>query len=241
MRAALRRYETFKYIKRIVAHLEAAGVKDSRLAFLRNQAELAYNVERRAVASAEGRVLTSKDLTATANSRDVYHKDFEPVPGVSDAFLADTHQMLDAVLSERLPALRKLARGRGGRSADRAAAARPRRAGQHVRRARGATSRPALPDALDRIGESAVRTSVPEGASVIVQAKTFFPAIQSELQRLGVRPPRLEVVDMGNPTLRGHFDSANNVLRINEAATLPGRQARLRRHPGRARSACARC
>ena len=66
MYSAMRRYETFKYIKRICDHLQAAGVKDPRIGFLRNHAELVYNVERQAVSSAHGRDISAADLTKTA-------------------------------------------------------------------------------------------------------------------------------------------------------------------------------
>ncbi|MET0730598.1 MAG: hypothetical protein ABWZ03_05345, partial [Solirubrobacterales bacterium] len=227
MRAALRRYETFKYIKRICDHLLASGVKDPRLTMLRNQAELAYNVERRASASAEGRVLTAKDLTSTAHTRDVHHDDLGDTAGVSDAFLAETHRMLDAVLTERLPSLRRTALGEADGGAPVTIPAlgpevTPKTSVPHV----GDPEAGLLaPDSLDRISESALRgTAPPEGATVLTQAKTFFPAIETELQRIGVRPPRIDVRDMGNPSIKGRFDLVTNTITINEGhATKDGK------------------
>ena len=66
MRKAMRRYETFKYIQRITEVFEAAGIKDRRLNFLRNQSELIYNVERQA-ASGDPRTIDAGDLTKKVN------------------------------------------------------------------------------------------------------------------------------------------------------------------------------
>lgn len=221
MRAALRKYETFKYIKRICDHLSAAGVRDPRLTFLRNHAELVYNVERQATASATRRQLTADDLTSTAHTRDVRHDDLGATPGVSDAFLADAHRMLDGLLNEQLPGLRKLALGEAGAPPitlpPLGPAVPPSGGGGISEVERGLLS----PGALERIGGRA-KNPPPAGADLQAQAEHYFKGIAAELTRLGVPPPKIQVADLGTPTLRGLFNRKSNVLFVNSRAALDG-------------------
>jgi hypothetical protein len=113
MQGAMRQYETFKYIQRICDQLTAAGVKDPRIKFLRNQAELVYNVDRAATSSPEERTVGPQDLTSKVEKgkAEVAYQEFGAVQGVSDAFLADIHGMLKGVLDDHLPALRQKSLG----------------------------------------------------------------------------------------------------------------------------------
>lgn len=218
MRGALRRYETFKYVKRICDHLGAAGVQDPRLTFLRNHAELVYNVERRATASATPRDLTRADLTGTAHTRDV-RVDLGETPGVSDAFLADVHRMLDGVLAERLPGLRALALGEAGPppvTLPPLGPDVPPGGGGVSEVRRGLIS----PGALERIGGRAQHPP-PAGADLQGQADHFFKGVAFELKRLGVARPKVVVMDLGNPDVAGDFSKETNTLRVNSGCVLP--------------------
>jgi hypothetical protein len=117
MRKAMRRYETFKYIQRIAEVFEAAGIKDRRLNFLRNQSELIYNVERQAASSADPRTIDSGDLTKKVNDPnpdkrpDVAITDLGQQAGVSESYLEDIYGMTRSMVEEHLPGLRKSALG----------------------------------------------------------------------------------------------------------------------------------
>ncbi len=223
MRGALRRYETFKYIQRICDQLLATGMHDPRLTFLRNHAELVYNVERRATASAQARTLSEGDLTGTADHRGVRHEDLGETPGVSDAFLADTHAMLDGLLREQLPQLRQLALG------DAAAGPPPvtlpplgPEPAPALARTSPAPRGLSAPDAMERLADAVVHEpALPEGASVREQATAFYTAVAGELTRLGVPAPRLVVRDMGDPGVKARYDPTVNVVFVNEGAREP--------------------
>lgn len=222
MRNALRRYETFKYIRRICDHLSAVGVQDARMTFLRNHAELVYNVERRATASAEPRDLVRGDLTRTAHTRDV-RVDLGETAGVSSAFLADVHRMLDGLLTEHLPALRGRALGEPGAAPimlpplgpDVPPSAGP---GAAARDEAGLLD----PDALGRIGGPA-ENPPPAGASLQAQADHFFTGIADELTRLGAPPPKIVVEDMGKPDVGGVYRRRTNTLHINSGCKVNGK------------------
>jgi hypothetical protein len=224
MRAALRRYETFKYIQRICDHLLASGMHDPRITFLRNQAELVYNVERRATASAAERTIGPADLTSTATHRGVAYEDLGATPGVSDAVLADTHRMLDALLQEQLPILRKMAIGSDGASPVKLPALGPETphpdpAGAHAGPVEHGL---ASPEGLERI--AAHGPALPAGASVKVQADAYFVSIAGELASLGTKPPEVIVVDFNDPTGLGRYDPVRNVLLINDGAMINGKR-----------------
>jgi hypothetical protein len=116
MRKAMRRYETFKYIQRITEVFEAAGIKDRRLNFLRNQSELLYNVERQA-ASADPRTIDASNLTKKVNDPNpdkrpgVGITDFGEQAGVPESHIEDIYWMTRQMVEEHLPALRQQALG----------------------------------------------------------------------------------------------------------------------------------
>ena len=97
--------------------LEAAGVKDRRLNFLRNQSELIYNVERQAASSADTRTIDTGDLTKKVNDPnpdkrpDVAITDLGEQAGVPESHIEDIYWMTRGMVEEHLPELRKSALG----------------------------------------------------------------------------------------------------------------------------------
>ncbi|MEA2274500.1 MAG: hypothetical protein QOI98_3208, partial [Solirubrobacteraceae bacterium] len=233
MRAALRRYETFKYVQRICDHLLASGMHDPRITFLRNQAELVYNVERRATASAAGRTLDPADLTKSAFGRSVRYEELGPTPGVSDAVLAETHAMLAGLLNEQLPILRKIAVGPnavGGPPPVNLPPLGPDIPPTGTVPAHAVPPEKGLasPDALERIADSALHGHAPPagaGASVKAQADAFYAVLANELTSLGTKPPHVEVHDLQDPLSLGRYDVVRNVIVVNEGAAIHGKRA----------------
>lgn len=235
MRAALRRYETFKYIGRIVDQLRATGIKDPRLTFLENHAELVAKVDRAATSSAEARELRRDDLGQRAHEASV-RADLGIVPGVSEQFLADVHEMLGGVLDQHLPALRANVLGEDGGTGGpppvpvrlpalgppMAATPGPGTGGSGP--AAGVESGLTSPDALERIvSHSESAPDVTAGASLQDYAKKVaYAQLSSELTAIGTVPPDIEVRDLGDPNVEGHFDPKRNVIVVNEGAGAKG-------------------
>ncbi len=241
MRGALRRYETFKYVARLVDQLRALGVADPRLAFLRNHAELVSRVDRGATSSDAPRTVTGRDLARGAPTAAVRHDDLGTVAGVSDRFLADVHAMLSGVLDQHLPAVRARVLGEpGGAGAGAAAPLRlpelgpppapqaPGPAPGGEGRERGLTS----PDAMDRIVTQAAEAH-PTG-SLQEFARSLHGQMAHELHAIGAAPPTVVARDMGDASLLGAFYPGRNEIVINagqaqfDPATPQGQRAVLR-------------
>lgn len=240
MRAALRRYETFKYIGRIVDQLRAAGVSDARLTFLKNHAELVAKVDRGAVSTDAPRQVGAADLGQKADQAGARYEDLGTVPGVSSSFLADVHAMLGGVLDTHLPALR--AGALGGDGGGIAPPVRlpplgpeppppgPGPGGGGPGPAGGgpgadAPSETGLqnPDALERVTAHASSPgAMTSSGDLRAYVKSTFGQIEAELKALGTIPPQVVVRDLGDPALNGHYDPKLNLIVVNEGAGGPG-------------------
>jgi hypothetical protein len=241
MRGALRRYETFKYIARLVDQLRALGVADPRLAFLRNHAELVSRVDRGAASSAGPRTVTGRDLAGGASTAAVRHDDLGPVDGVSDRFLADVHAMLSGVLDQHLPAVRARILGEPGGAGSGAVAPlrlpelgppppaqAPAPAPGGEGREHGLTS----PDVMDRIITQAAESHPTR--TLQGYARSLHRQMADELQAMGAAPPTIVARDMGDDSVLGAFYPGRNEIVINsgqaqfDPASAQGQRAVLR-------------
>ena len=237
MRAALRKYETFKYVMRICDQLTAAGVKDRRINFLRNQGELVYKADRGAVASDQPRDVTPGGVGGKSN---VVYQDAGEVPGVTDEFLAETHEMLQGLLDEHLGELRQQALGEkptpGAKplmpvtlpelGPPEPARIDPQSSGPGPGPGAAPGQRSfwetglADPDAIVRIADAFAARRLPAGATVEAHAKAALAPIADELAAIGTKPPKLMVQDLGRPISWGYFDASLNVIVVNETAKM---------------------
>jgi hypothetical protein len=233
MRPALRKYETFKYVMRICDQLTAAGIKDERIAFLRNQGELVYRTDRSAVASDQPHDVTPG---GTGGKSSVVYEDYGEVPGVSDAFLAETHAMLEGLLHDHMGLLRKQALGPDADVHDtpvmlpelgppEPAQVHPKSSGpgQPPAPDAGTFHKAGLtdPNAVVRISDALAKQSLPTGASVKVHADTALVPMAAELAAIGTKAPVVEMQQIDDPERWGWFDPVRNVIVINEKAGMP--------------------
>lgn len=247
MRGALRRYETFKYVMRICDQLTAAGVKDRRIAFLRNQGELVYKLDRNAVASEESRIVSGGGAPGKAS---VAYEGTGEAPGVSDAFLAETHEMLQGLLDDHLKTLRSQALGPHAAAGDAPPvklpelepeppqpAPTPQGGGPGPGPGPGAGPVPGAPvvnpnevgltdpHAVVRVADALVRQRPPApGTTLKAHAATVLAPISRELVALGTKEPGIDTTDMGDPTRWGFFSPVDNMIYINEKAELPDKR-----------------
>jgi hypothetical protein len=243
MRGALRRYETYKYVQRICDQLTGAGITDSRIAFLRNQGEMVYKMDRGAMASSDPRTVSPRDVTGKSN---MAYEEYGEVPGVSDAFLTDVHDMLQGLVDDHLPLLRTQAMGPAAAGA---ALPQPMRVpelgpAEASATAPGAGPGPAggggaqatanpldrtglrAPDAVARVADAIADRGAPPATTTLDQYATELLApIRGELAAIGTRPPAHVTVDLKNPSSWGYFDATTNQIVINEGALIDGKPA----------------
>ncbi|MDX6631447.1 MAG: hypothetical protein QOH00_3693, partial [Gaiellales bacterium] len=243
MGRALRKYETFKYVQRICDQLTAAGVRDPRIAFLRNQGEMVYKMDRGAMSSADPRVVSPSEATGKSSFA---YEEYGEVPGVSEQYLRDVHQLLEGVIDDHLPLLRRQALGPDTHAAaplpvrvpELGALDAPARApepggGGPQQTGTAPAGAPPLqatglrdPSAVVRVADALVKGGAPvAGTSLKAHADTVLSAIAGELAAVGTKPPRLDVVDLGDALRWGYFDPVRNAIVVNEGALSNGKRA----------------
>jgi hypothetical protein len=248
MRGALRRYETYKYVQRICDQLTGAGIKDPRIAFLRNQGEMVYKMDRGAMGSSDPRTVSPRDVTGKSN---MAYEEYGEVPGVSDAFLTDVHDMLQGLVDDHLPLLRKQAMGPAGDAAAGAALPQPMRVpelgpaeppgagpgpagggGPQAAAAQPGAANPIdrtglrAPEAVTRVADAIAERGAPPATTTLHQyAAELLAPITNELAAIGTRPPTHVTVDLKNPSSWGYFDATTNQVVINEGALIDGKPA----------------
>jgi hypothetical protein len=247
MGIALRKYETYKYVQRICDQLTAAGVKDPRIAFLRNQGEMVYKMDRGAMSSEKPRTVSPQDATGKSSFA---YEEYGEVPGVTDQYLRDVHQLLEGVVNDHLPLLRRQALGSETHAAEplpvrvpelgplepparapEPAGGMPQSTGTTTGTGpAGAPPSQATglrdPNAVVRVADALVKAGAPvAGTSLKAHADTILSPIAGELASVGTKPPQLDVVDLGNPLTWGYFDAVRNVIVVNEGALANGKPA----------------
>jgi len=118
IRRALRHYEILKYINRCVKAIEATGVSDIELTWLRNWSELGYKVDRSSIAETRPARPGPEALVKDWETAGVRYSDFpEPPPtgvsvfGPEDKFLIDNYELFLRVARKYIDPMRSRAVG----------------------------------------------------------------------------------------------------------------------------------
>jgi hypothetical protein len=111
---ALRNYETYKYIERFIATIEAAGIEDPRMNYLKSIADLHYRVDRQA-SKAVRKPISIKDLAGGVKDAEVRVDDgyinSRSTTGPDDKFLLTYWNDFAAFADQHAAGLRKAAHG----------------------------------------------------------------------------------------------------------------------------------